>query len=44
MSSDDQLQYPTTFESFNKERERYRPKDLIDFSIEYLKLFKMERH
>ena len=37
MSSDDQLQYPTTLESFNKERERYRPKDLIDFSIEYFK-------
>ena len=37
MSSDDQLQYPKTLESFNKERERYRPKDLIDFSIEYFK-------
>jgi len=37
MASNDQLQYPTTLESFNKERERYRPKDLIDFSIEYFK-------
>ena len=35
MSNEEQLQYPTTLESFKKERERYRPKDLIDFSIEY---------
>ena len=37
MSNEEQLQYPTTLESFKKERERYRPKDLIDFSIEYFK-------
>ena len=37
MSINEQLQYPLTLESFNKERERYRPKDLIDFSIEYFK-------
>ena len=37
MSEDKQLQYPETLESFNKERERYHPKDLIDFSIEYFK-------
>ena len=37
MSDYEQLQYPDTLESFKKERERYRPKDLIDFSIEYFK-------
>ena len=37
MSTEDQLQYPTTLESFEKERARYRPIDLIDFSIEYFK-------
>ena len=37
MSTEDQLQYPTTLESFEKERARYRPIDLIDFSVEYFK-------
>ena len=37
MSDYEQLQYPDILESFKKERERYRPKDLIDFSIEYFK-------
>lgn len=37
MTSNETLQYPATLESFNKERERYRPIDLIDFSIEYFK-------
>ena len=37
MSTEDQLQYPPTLESFEKERARYRPIDLIDFSIEYFK-------
>ena len=35
MSTEDQLQYPPTLESFENERARYHPIDLIDFSIEY---------
>ena len=35
MSTEEQLQYPPTLESFENERARYHPIDLIDFSIEY---------